>query len=611
MPDVQYRTLRINGGRTKKESRTVEASLSSEAPVPRGGYVEILDHRPGSVDLSRAVNGALPLLASHDPVPVPRPGNVERIRLAGRRLVGLLRFARNDRGEELWQAVRDGTLGEVSVGYEVLATEDAGQEKDSRLPIVRVTRWRLLEVSLVNLPADATVGIGRSMSVGGTMSNENRNEAAVPEFRETDSPAAIERDRVDRILAIAGKYGQSDLARQFIRDGRSAEEFGNAVLDRIGDNRMTTPDLGGHGGLGLSRSDRERYSIRKAILALVDPEARRDAGFELEVSREAARSMNKKTQGILIPFEVLAAANRRDILVGTNTMGGYLVQTDVLGGSFIDILRNASVTLRAGAVPLGGLSGNVSIPKKSTGATAYWVAEGTNITESSPTFGQVAMTPKTMGGLVEYTRKFLLQSSMDAEQLVRQDLAELLAVELDRVAITGTSTSNEPTGIRNTASVGSVAMGTNGGAPTWAKMVEFLSTLGAANAMQGRVGWVTNSKVMAKLLQVDKGTNVGQWIWEPGAAGSLADGMIAGYPAFISNNVPSNLTKGTSTGSCSAILYGNWSEVMIGQWGALELMSDPYTAFASGNVRIRALLDCDVAVRHPESFVVCSDALTT
>jgi len=228
-------------------------------------------------------------------------------------------------------------------------------------------------------------------------------------------------------------------------------------------------------------------------------------------------------------------------------------------------------------------------------------------TESQPAFDQVSLTPNTVGGFTDYTRKMLLQSTPDIEFLVRSDLATTVATEIDRVAINGSGTGAEPTGILNTSGIGSVAGGTNGAAPTWANIVDLESAVANSNADVAALGYLTNSKVRGKLKQTEKASSTGQFVWggdtaEPGL------GLLNGYQAGVSNNVPSNLSKGTGT-NLSAIIFGNFADLLIGQWGILDLLVDPYTFSSTGTVRVVALQDVDVSVRHAESFAAMLDAI--
>lgn len=374
--------------------------------------------------------------------------------------------------------------------------------------------------------------------------------------------------------------------------------------------------------VGMSRQERQRYSLVRAINAAIRNDWR-GAELELEASRAVEQRLGRPAQGFFVPYDYLAdgraaeqsvqvrtahgfqyVPERRDLTVGTDTAGGHTVAVDLLSANFIDLLRNAMMVQRAGARMLTGLVGDVAIPRQTGGATAYWVAESGAPTESAQAFDQVALAPKTVGAFSDISRKLLLQSSIDIEQFVRNDLATVLALELDRAALHGSGSSNQPTGIAATSGIGSVAGGTNGLAPTWGHLVALETEVAQDNADVGRVAYMTNTKVRGKLKNTLVGTDQ-RMVWAEGGT------PINGYPAWITNQVSSTLTKGSSSGVCSAIFFGNWGDLLIGMWGGLDILVDPYTGSTSGTVRVVALQDVDIAVRHPESFAAMLDALTS
>ena len=405
-------------------------------------------------------------------------------------------------------------------------------------------------------------------------------------------------DRVNTILSLGELHGQNKLAREYVKSGGSVERFREEILSRI----QTGPDRE-RPEIGLSPKEAERFSFTKIIRAYADPVHRKEAGFELEVCEAAAEKAHRSPMGFFVPFDVLT----RDLTKGTATAGGNLVATDLLSESFIETLRNRLKVQQAGASILNGLVGDVAIPRQSGTSTAYWVDEGSALTESAQTFDQVSLSPKTLGAYTDFTRRLMLQSSTDIEQLVRRDLARVLAVEVDRAAINGSGSSNEPTGILNVSGIGDVAGGTNGAAPTYAHIVELLSDVANANADAGNLAYLTNSKVRGKLLQVEKASSTGQFVFEAPQGGE--DGRMLGYPTYVSNNVPSNLTKGT-TSDASAIIFGNFSDLLIGTWGQLDILVDNTSLSTSGGIRVVAFYDVDIAVRHAESFSAMKDATT-
>jgi HK97 family phage major capsid protein len=224
---------------------------------------------------------------------------------------------------------------------------------------------------------------------------------------------------------------------------------------------------------------------------------------------------------------------------------------------------------------------------------------------------QVQLAPKTVGAYTDYTRKLLLQSSIEVEQFVRRDLATVIGLAVDLAAINGSGSSNEPLGVLNTSGIGAVAGGTNGATPDWDDIVDLETQVAIDNAAVGQLAYMTNSKVRGTLKTIEKAANTAQFIFETPARAEEGFGFMNGYRCGISNQVPSDLDKGTSTGVCSAIIFGNWRDLLIGQWSSIDIIVDPYTHSTSGTVRIVAMQDVDVAVRHAQSFSAMKDVLTT
>jgi HK97 family phage major capsid protein len=314
-------------------------------------------------------------------------------------------------------------------------------------------------------------------------------------------------------------------------------------------------------------------------------------------------------QGMLVPTAVF---EKRVVTTGlpAGGPGANVIATDWRGDMFIDRLRTAMAVRRLGATVLDNLVGNVDIPRLKASATSAWIAENTALTASDPQFDKVSLTPKHCGVMTEVSRNLILQSSPSIEEILRNDFAALLAEALDKAAINGGG-ANEPVGILTTAGVGDVPGGTNGLAPTWANIVALVGLVGAANGLQGSLGFLTNSKTMAKLASTQKTpTDTASTFILPLV--NTAD-ALAGYPLTISNNVPSNLTKGTASGVCSALIFGNFNDLLIGYWSSFDLLVNPYesSAYSKGNVLVRGMLTADIKLRHPESFAKTADILTT
>lgn len=359
--------------------------------------------------------------------------------------------------------------------------------------------------------------------------------------------------------------------------------------------------------VGMDERDVAQYSIMRAIRAQISNDWS-DASFEREVSDAIAERQGRAARGFFLPTEVqnrgFANVDLRAMTVGTPANGGNLVATELMSGSFIERLRNRMVVKAAGATFLGGLQGNVAIPRQSGGATYYWVAENGNITSgSTPSVDQVLLTPKTGGAYTDIGRTLINQSSIDVEQFVMRDLATACALGLDLAALHGTAANNQPRGIAATSGIGSVAGGTSGGVMDWADVIDLETAVAAANADVANMAYITNAKVRGALKQKPIVANESRMCWDS----SSPSAPLNGYNAFVSNQVSSALTK-SATG-LSACFFGNWADLLIGNWGTVDVLVDPYTGGIAGTVRVIALQDVDIAVRHAESFSAMLDII--
>lgn len=594
------RFLQVERSVIDVDARTVSLAFASETPYERHWGIEILDVASKSMRMGRLKSGA-PLLVDHEQKDIV--GVVEQVSIGADRVArAVVRFGKSARAEEVFQDVVDGIRKNVSVGY--LIHDAQLVETRDGVESYRVTDWEPLEVSIVGVPADATVGVGRSHQAA---------PAATPPIKKEDrtmsevvTPVAgaaapvqvvAERNHAAEITKIAATVpGGAEMAMKAIQEGKTAEQFQADVIKALTSKPIPTADI------GMDKKEVKQYSVLRALNALANPSdanAQRAAAFERECSDAVVAKMGKASRGFFVPHDV----QKRDLLAGTTTAGGHTVATDLLSGSFIELLRNAMVISSMGTRMMSGLVGNIAIPKLAGAATSYWVAENTAPTESQQTFAQVPMSPKTVGAFTDISRRLLLQSSIDVEQLVNQDLATVLGLAIQQAAINGSGASNQPSGIL-TQVTSTVVGGTNGLAPTWAHMVQLETDVAVANADVGTLAYLTNAKVRGKLKGTSKVSGQNGFIWESG------DTPINGYRAAVTNAIPSNLTKGTSTGVCSAIIFGNFAELLIGLWGTLDLMVDPYTGSTAGTVRVVALQDVDVAIRHVESFATMVDALT-
>lgn len=357
--------------------------------------------------------------------------------------------------------------------------------------------------------------------------------------------------------------------------------------------------------IGLTKKEAREFSMVRAIRA-VTAGTWAGAGFEKECSDAVAEKLGKEPRSFYIPHDVLMATpETRAVNITKAGEGAELVGETLMASSFIGLLRNRLMVKAAGARTLTGLVGDLAIPVQDTGASGTWLAdEDTAASTSTYTFSQRTLSPKTVSAWIGATRTMTMQATPDIEMLMRDDLANALSTSIDLAALHGAGTGGAPTGVAATSGIGSVAGGTNGLAPTWGHIVELETDVAVANADLGAMSYLTNAKVRGKLKTTETVSGSGQFVW------GVNTNTLNGYRALVSNQVSSGLTKGTASGVCSAIFFGNWADLIIGMWGGLDLLVDPFTNSTKGQILVIAFQSVDLTIRHPASFSAMLDALT-
>lgn len=324
-------------------------------------------------------------------------------------------------------------------------------------------------------------------------------------------------------------------------------------------------------------------------------------GLEKEMAEEAVRESQRNGQsltGIGIPYIILA--NKRAAAgqnVTTAADGGNLVGKEPV--TYIEALREALILNALGANFITGLVGNVPMVR-GTSVNAAWNGETDSSSTTKKTTTKVEMSPKRLAITTAYSKQLLIQSSPDIEMILMMDMVAAHAVALQKAAIVGGG-SNEPSGILATSGIGSVVIGDNGGAITWAKLVELETRVSTSNALLGNLAYLTNSKVAGALKTIERASNTARFIMENGEAN--------GYKVAQTNSVPSNLSKGTGT-NLSAMIFGNFNDLIVGQWGGLDIVVDPYTLKKTGEIETTINAFHDVFVRRIESFAAIKDITT-
>ena len=608
--EKKFRHARIDVRQIERDDRRVRLAFSSEAPVERDFGFEVLSHNEGAIELDWLRSGTAPLLLDHDPR--KQIGVIEGVQVGADKVARAdVRFGKSNSASEIFDDIQDGIRSNVSVGYRIKELQKREKlEGDNGLDTYVAEKWTPLELSIVSIPADQSVGVGRSLETPLTQNTQKesvimteevktevKEEAPQVNVREIQTEAREqETKRIREIQALGSQHNLQEVADKAVEDGVSLDLFRGIVLDEV--SKKTNEQVFKlPSEVGLDEEKRE-YSLMRAIHASASGDWRK-AGFERECSDEIARKTGKEARGFYAPTDI---AWTRDQTAGTDSQGGYLVGTVHRGDMFIEALYGRSVVLANGAVQMQGLVGNIAIPKLSTSASNVgFVAEGSAPSEGAEVFAQVSMSPKTCAGYIDFTRKLMLQSDPSIEQVIRNDFVSTFAQKLDTVFLEGGG-SNEPTGIGQTSGIGDVAMGTNGGAITYAKLVDLDSEITKDNAGTDDMVCVTTPQVVGEMRQTPKQAS--------GVEGNFIlnnDELVVGHRVISSTNMPSTLTKGSTSGSCHAVLIGSMSQALVGFWSGLDIVVDTSSLATSGGTRLAGFFDTDFAVRHAQSFAEIRD----
>lgn len=592
------RSFALERNAIDEEARTVELAFSSEEPYERYFGIEVLDHDPQSVKLDRLLNGAAVLVNhnSDDQVGVVESARVDSDRVAR----AVIRFSKSKRGQEIFQDVQDGIRSLVSVGYKIHKYDV--EEREGQADLVTVKYWEPYELSLVAIPADPSVGVGRSEdsekeSLPETPKNEEKamteeviEAPVVDEAAERKRIRTEESKRIDAIREIGEKHDLDTLSRDAINDGLTVAEFNEKALEKVGErNSKARENQKEEAVVDVTEKERQEFSFVKLMDALANPNdraAQNRAGFELEVCADAESQMPAgfNARGAFIPANIYEG--QRDLSAGTATDGAELVATNLLPGSFIETLYNNSTAIQAGARMLPGLVGNVDIPRRTAGASSAWIsAEGGNASESDTQFDTVSLTPKDLAVYTDVTRRLTQQSTPAIDGLLRSDFAQSIALGIDNAVFYGSGSSGQPQGIDGATSVDDPTFA-SATAPTYAEMRTQMKTMIAANAANN-LQYIISADTWEKLGITPK-------------QGSGVEGN------FILNEVMNSILGRNYTVStqldANDFVLGDFSNVLVGEWGGIEVNVDPYTGSLSGTTRYVVFKTCDIALRHPEAF---------
>jgi len=606
---LDYRAMHLDDKAIDEETRTVRVGVSSEEPVKRQFGMEVMDHTKENMNLEFLNSGRAPLLLDHDME--KQIGVVESVELDenARRLRASVRFGKGEQASEVFNDVVDGIRQNISVGYRV---DKKVEREDDPEDYYRVATTPM-EISIVSIPADQSnlVGVGRSSSetLKSTIQIKEKDMSEKIDLDAVRAEAAKSASKnAKEIMTLARKHNKADLGEDAIGRGIDIAEFRGELLDVIGNDKpLDTPVT----VIEQSAKEKRTYSLGRMIQAQVTGDWK-NAGYERELSDEITRRTGKQSQGFYVPdfawrSGVMTTA-ATGAIAGENVTDQF-VPTIQRGDLFIEALRAKQVMANLGVTYLGGLTNRVRMPKIATGAAAGFVEEAGDVSDQSPTDAGVTLQPRTLGAFATMSRLLMLESVPAIEQIVQDDLLRSIADKIEYYAINGSGSSGQPTGILTDANVNNldISAGTDVAALTWADITDLVKLVeednGVVNA--ATLGFLTNPKVKAKMANTVKvaTTDSVMLLNDPWNA-------IYGYKAEFTNNVPSDLDPGDGGSDASAMIFGDFSQLMVGLFGAPSIIVDPYSGSKSGDVQISVMQEVDVALRNAISFAKTDEIST-
>jgi hypothetical protein len=620
--DVVFRAVPDTGDGKK----TFEMSVSSETPALRMDYFqgqmirEVLSHKSSAIDKTLMKDG-LPVLLNHDRY--QHVGICEEMALrADGKLAGVARFSRTQAGRDVEMDVEDGIKKRVSLGYRPLKARRIPWDDD--IPTYEITRWLPAEVTLTPVPIDAQVGVNRSddrptLDLEIEEDDPTPKERSMPPDEPTQTPTqptpapaptpaaapapsapqAVNRGQeAAEIVRMCANNGLAHRSAEFIEQGLTADQVSREILRSMSVTPVQ-PSPSISPVPGASPRDLSNYLYGRALdLGIRIREGGKVDGLEWEVHRELEKNYpGERKGGILMPWRLKSRA------LDTKTVGKGLEFVQDQPAEMIELLRPKTKIIALGAQLLTGLQGGPLPFMRQTGAmTAYWMTENpTNpVTRSDIASGIVMLSPKTLmcSGLL--ARQLMTQVNFDSETMVRNEITTAFSERFDHVAVHGTGAGGEPMGLYNIPGVLVEAIG--GAVPSYTNVISMQAKVAAQNALGGTLGYLTEPLMAGKLKTVLEASAAGAaWIWK----GRFDDGEMGGYRAEASNLVRADL--GASSDE-SGLVFGNWNDMIIGLWGALEIVVDPYTLSEYGMVKITGFTMGDILTRHPQSFIKATGA---
>lgn len=640
------------------------ATMSTEQPVWRVGGVfgqgayEVLVHDAEAIDYSYA--SVMPVLKDHDQT--EQVGTVERVELVGKSLRGVLRFSKNDDGQEVKQDVLDGIRKSLSIGYQILK---AAKRVIDGTPFVYVTRWLPVEVSVVSVPADVNAGFYRSATdapavelVDETVEQqaaptsesvekvedtgasdvsihvnnaesqtESNNAGEQKEEVQQEPDAEGQQTRAQDVPALAVEDVEADAAAIAAEAERLAKEAELAAIheservenlrsiaktyhvddsvlsEYIGDKTKTEADLlSAVRNLKTTKVTTVTKKEKNMEFSILSEIAKLAAGDTSESTSQLRSLAENEQLGLnTVGKNILVPVSALTRTLSSNTAGSGKELQTVEEGALIEALTPQSRLMQLGITSLTGLNAAIRMPKLVGSTTAYFAGESSNggIVESGPSTTEIELKPRRLIAKTKVTAEMLASAgNKDVEALLRADLIRQFALKLDEVAFNG---------------LPSVAAAPHGVWNTAGVLEQSFSTQSVENFRDGVdkilaanaafqslkvVTTVGGAAAMKKIETLPSSVN-SKVLWE----GEAYSGKVLGYyDAFISNKA--STTKGAGNNE-HVLIVGDWSQFIMGQFGSAISIKivESESNLDEGTIVIHATMLVDFAIRHPESFV--------
>ena len=559
-------------------SRAVPLVLTTDAPVDRPGYTEVLDIQ--SADLSR---GDLPLIESHDASTV-NVGVVRDIRIDGNKLRGTAYFGQSARADELLADIQASIVSGVSIGYRLLDDGSPVKTRDGRNALR--FKFQPYEVSVVAVPADIHAGFYRAdpatdtTAIPATVPTQSRSIQSKGKAMSTDT-----RNHPAEIIEIAkGLPNGTTMAIDAIQRGLTVEQFQVEALAAISCKPLPTGDIGG----ASFAADMQPVGFKRLRTA---------EDFRAHYANQAGV---RQHHGLTMADFLRGAARmkttdmaQRALSVGVDSAGGYAVP-EILMPGVLSALAPASSLINAGAtiMPLPGAGKSFAIAGIDALPTAAWRNENAAVAESEPTFREIVLTPRSLSFMVKISRE-LLADGMGVDVGLYQAIGQAMAAEIDRAGLRGSGSAPEPRGLLNIAGVNAVTNGAAG-----ASLASYANIFSAAQAILAADGGMPTAAIMSPRSLVKLG-GLADTTNQPLRVPAMLEPI-----RFISTSqIPNNLTVGGST-DCSEIYVGDFSHLIFGMREQLSIqtLEERYADYGQIAFVVHARLD--VAVTNPKRFAI-------